>query len=333
MTPMVRLYVRGGSVLACLLPLCCSTNSDQQSLPQNTVGGSASAGDASSGGSASGGPSSGGNAASGGTLGIAGNTASGGTLGIAGNTAGGATTGGNSSGGDASGGTASAGASAGGSSGGAAVAGSGGGGIGGGTGNTFTEPFDTFDKNVWSCEYTCPTVSGGFAQFNLLAGIAPNNTGSWSKIRYKPRRFTAGKFSVRFSLGARPSHAVWWGVALWDDGPSADQFNEINFGYTTDESFTNTQLLFESTKRGQGVSLKIDAGVDLYDGSYHVGQLEYDSSHVAFYFDGKLMKTITDTSVIPTDAMDLIIGPRLVTGAAPLSADFTESADWAEIQW
>jgi hypothetical protein len=201
--------------------------------------------------------------------------------------------------------------------------------------NVFTDPFDSFQTAIWSCEYRCPTISGGLARFLLSAGAAPDTNGSWSKIRFKPRRFTAGRFTVRFSLTARPKQAVWWGVALWDDGPAADgsQFNEINFGYTTDESQPNTGLRFESSKRGKGVSLKVDTGVDLYDGQIHTGVLEYDATHVSFFFDGKLLQTITDTSVIPTDPMDFIIGPRLVTGAPPLPADFTESADSTEIAW
>jgi beta-glucanase (GH16 family) len=178
-------------------------------------------------------------------------------------------------------------------------------------------------------------VSGGAAHFTLMSGAAPDTEGSWSKIRYKPRRFTSGRFTVRFSLTARPKQAVWWGVALWDDGPAADgsQFDEINFGYTTDESFPNTQLRFESSRRGKGVSLKVDTGVDLYDGKLHTGELEYDATHVAFTFDGKLLQTITDTSVIPTDPMDFIIGPRLVTGSQPLPANFVEVADSAQITW
>jgi hypothetical protein len=201
--------------------------------------------------------------------------------------------------------------------------------------NRVVENFNTLDSSLWGCEYTCPTVLDGEARFYVLAGITPNKAGSWSKIGYKPRRFTGGRFSVRFRLTARPDRKMWWGIALWDDGPSADgsQFNEINFGYTTDQSFTNSQLRFESAKRGNDVSLKVDTGVDLYDGRWHIGTLEYDASHVSFYFDGKLMHSITDTSVIPTDPMKFIIGPRLVTGSAPLGATFTETADWAEIEW
>jgi hypothetical protein len=206
---------------------------------------------------------------------------------------------------------------------------------GGGLANLFTDPFDSFQTSIWSCEYSCPTVANGTARFTLHAGAAPDTMNSWSKIRYKPRRFTEGRFTVRFALTARPAQTVWWGVALWDDGPAADgsQFNEINFGYTTDESFTNTQLRFESTKRGTGVSLKVDTGVDLYDGQMHTGVLEYDATHVSFFFDGTLLKTITDTSVIPTDPVDFIIGPRLVTGSAALPVDFVEIADSTEIAW
>ena len=198
---------------------------------------------------------------------------------------------------------------------------------------SFTDPFDVFDNALWRCEYTCPTVSGGAARYAVNAGIAPNNYGSWSKSRYTPQRFTSGTFTVRFALTARPAQKVWWGVALWDDGLKSDgtEFNEINFGYTTNQSFTNSQLYFESAKPGNAAAIKVDTGVNLYDGSYHTAQLKYDSTQVSFYFDGNLMATITDPTVIPTDPMDLILGTRLVTGGSPLVTDFTESIDWIQI--
>jgi hypothetical protein len=201
--------------------------------------------------------------------------------------------------------------------------------------NVFAEGFDAFADDLWSCEYSCPTVASGTAQFVLRAGVAPDQDGSWSKVRYRPRRFTSGRFTVRFALTERPDRAVWWGAALWDTGPAADesQFSEINFGYTTDQSFTDTQLYFESARRGHAVSVKIDTGVDLYDGAFHTAVLEYDATHVSLYFDGTLMHTITDASVIPVDPMDFVLGPRLVTGSATLVAPFAELVDAVELAW
>ncbi|GAP89871.1 putative glycoside hydrolase family protein [Rosellinia necatrix] len=198
---------------------------------------------------------------------------------------------------------------------------------------SFRDDFTEFNKDVWSCEYTCPTIVTEKARFHLSSGVEPRNEGSWSKARYKPARFTSGRFSVRFSLTARPAQKVWWGVALWDDGPAADksQFNEINFGYTVDGSLSDSQLLFESTRRGQGQSVPVDTGVDLYTEEYHNATLEYDSARVAFYFDGKLLHEITDSASIPTDAMDLVLGPRLVDGSEPLTDFFLESIDWVQI--
>jgi hypothetical protein len=339
----------------------CATQVDVPTKGNGGAGGSVGSGSAgASAGPSTGGPTtsgSGGNATGG--VGAGGN-ANGGSAGAGGNASGGSSNGGAGAGGNASGGSSNGGAGAGGTSnggaggssnGGRAGAGgssnggsSNGGGAGaggageadGGLMNVFNDDFNTFSSSIWSCEYSCPTVSGGFAQFLLHAGVAPNNTGSWSKIRYKPRQFTSGRFTASFALTARPTtHAVWWGIALWSDGPSADgsQFDEINFGYTTDESLPNTQLRFESTKRGHGVSLKVDTGVDLYTGTYHTGELEYDAQHVSFYFDGVKLQTITDTSVIPTDPIDFIVGPRLVTGSSPLDADFSERADWVRIEW
>jgi hypothetical protein len=200
--------------------------------------------------------------------------------------------------------------------------------------SSYADSFAAFDTSIWTCEYSCPTVAAGTATFALLPGIAPNNNGSWSKARFLPHRFTCGKFEARFALTGRPSQPVWWGVALWDDGPLPDmsQYNEINFGITTSESASNTQMRFESTKLGNGVSLVVDTGVDLYDGSFHVGQLAYDSTRVELYFDGKLLQTITDTTVIPTDPMDFLLGTRLVN-TPTLTSEFDEKVSHAQLEW
>lgn len=199
---------------------------------------------------------------------------------------------------------------------------------------SFVEDFDTLDVKAWSCEYTCPAIEDGKARFRLKAGVAPDKPGSWSKVVYKPVRFTAARITVRFALTDRPEgRPVWWGVALWDDGPVGDgsQFNEVNFGYTTNEPFSDTQFYVESAKRGNDTSIRVDTGVDLYDGQWHTATLEYDSEHVSFALDGRLLKTITDGAVIPTDPMRLILGPRLVTGGEPLTGGFTQSIDQVDI--
>jgi hypothetical protein len=102
----------------------------------------------------------------------------------------------------------------------------------------FHDDFHFFNKDIWKCEFTCPTVIDDRAEFRLRPGIEPMMEGSWTKASYKGRRFTSGKFTVRFSLTARPKEKVWWGVALWDHGanPDKSEYNEINFGYTTDQS-------------------------------------------------------------------------------------------------
>ncbi|RYP60189.1 hypothetical protein DL770_010049 [Monosporascus sp. CRB-9-2] len=182
---------------------------------------------------------------------------------------------------------------------------------------TFWDDFNTFNTDIWGCEYTCPVIETGKARFRLRSGIPPDNDGSWSKARYKPTRFTSGRFTLSFPLTAPPEQPVWWGAALWDDGPVSDgsQFNEICFGYTTDQTFTKTQIWFESSRRGE------------------TEPIMYDSNRVAFYLDGKLFAKVIDKSFIPTDPMDLVLGPRLVTGGEPLTEGFTESIDWVEISY
>jgi hypothetical protein len=200
--------------------------------------------------------------------------------------------------------------------------------------NRYVDTFDTLDADVWRCEYGCPSVAGGALTFSLLPGVDPKSTGSWSKIRYMPRRFTAGAFTVRFSLGARPAEPVWWGMALFNAGSSPDQsqYNEINFGSRTDSSDADTQTDLFYARLGQDASTKVDTGADPYDGAYHVGKLVYDATHVDFYFDGRLVQTMTDTKFIPSEPLELVIGTRLVTTPV-LTSRFDMTVDSCEIEW
>lgn len=200
---------------------------------------------------------------------------------------------------------------------------------------SFRDDFTTFDRSVWNCEYTCPVIEGEKARFRLRSGIQPDAEGTWSKASYASQTFTSGRFTVSFSLTERPTNKVWWGVALWDDSRGDDQFNEINFGYTTDGSLSDSELYFESASRGNVPSLeenRVDTGVNLYDGQYHTATLEYDAEHVSFFFDGELMKTVTDKQYIPTDAMKFILGPRVVREGGAIERGFTQSIDWVEIE-
>ncbi|KAI8947532.1 hypothetical protein F4801DRAFT_582356 [Xylaria longipes] len=97
----------------------------------------------------------------------------------------------------------------------------------------------------------------------------------------------------------------------------AFSFNEINFGYPVDGHLSDSQLLFESTCLGKGQSIKVDTRCgNLYDEAYHNATLEYNSERVAFYLDDKLLQETTITASTPTDPMDLVLSPRLVTGEA-----------------
>ena len=195
----------------------------------------------------------------------------------------------------------------------------------------FRDDFNKFDTNNWKCEYTCPVIESSKATFRLSAGIEPNKQGSWSKAGYKGKLFSSGVFRWSFSLTGRPpkDQPVWWGVALWNE--SNDGFDEINIGMTTDDRRSNTYLRVESTKKSDGVSIPLNVDVDLYDGKYHTAKIDYTSKRIKYYFDGKLIHTVTDKTKIPTNGMELILGPRLVDGAEPLINDFTQKVDWVEI--
>jgi hypothetical protein len=203
----------------------------------------------------------------------------------------------------------------------------------GGSSNVFTENFDSFDPSLWTCEGSCPDATGGSASFSLSPGVEPNNDESWSKIEFTPRAFTSGSFSVRFALSPRPAQTVFWGVALWNEGPLADQsqYSEINFGATTDVA-DNAHLDFVSARQGQKTSRSIDTGKDLYDGSFHTGTLVYTAGSVELYLDGQLLETINDAQFVATEPLALIIGTRLVD-APVLSSPFEMKVERTDIEW
>ena len=197
---------------------------------------------------------------------------------------------------------------------------------------SFRDEFESFNKDTWSCEYDCPLIEGAKARFRLRSGVEPDNYGSWSKAKFKGQQFTSGRFTVSFSLTARPrKQPVWWGVALYGTTPDGE-VNEVNFGYTTDQSFEDSQLWFETYRRGESDPVKVETNVNLYDEQYHTATLEYDENHAIFILDGEQLAEITNTSVIPTDPMSFLLGPRLVTGGDPLTEGFTQSIDWVEIE-
>ncbi|VUC31449.1 unnamed protein product [Clonostachys rosea] len=203
---------------------------------------------------------------------------------------------------------------------------------------SFRDDFTTFDSSIWSCEYSCPVIEGEKARFRLYSNTAANQEHSWCKARYKPARFTSGTFTTLYSLTERPKQPVWWGVALYDDtyGSEEGQINEINFGYTTKYSYNNYTFLFEVYKRGntEPWSRDITVDFDLYNEEYHEATIEYDASHVALYIDGVKKTELTDSSLIPTDAMDFLLGPRLVDDTlGTLPSGFTQSHDWVTIEY
>ena len=200
--------------------------------------------------------------------------------------------------------------------------------------HTFVEDFDTFDASRWSCEGHCPSVVDGVASFSLVPRIAPGEADSWSKVAYREHTFTSGTFTVRFALGAQPEEQVWWGFALWDPGPIADeaQYSEINVGFTTDGTSAPTQLDFVSARLGHKLALRVDTGRPLYDGAFHEARLEYTPTALALYIDDSLVETIRDPSVIPDGPLELILGTRLVAAPA-LTASFGMQIDQCKVEW
>jgi hypothetical protein len=76
----------------------------------------------------------------------------------------------------------------------------------------------------------------------------------------------------------------------------------------------------------------VDLGVDLYSGRWHVAILEWTAHAVRLHFDRKVVKEITNRDVIPTDLMDLILGPRLVDKEKRLlEREFVEKIDWVDV--
>ncbi|WP_155893529.1 hypothetical protein [Cystobacter fuscus] len=73
----------------------------------------------------------------------------------------------------------------------------------------FVDTFDQFNSSIWSCEYSCPTVSGGTAKFHVKKGIAEHRKDG----RPVERWWAGAEESSRAAVGGRPSRAPGGGEA------------------------------------------------------------------------------------------------------------------------
>jgi hypothetical protein len=191
---------------------------------------------------------------------------------------------------------------------------------------SITDNFNTMNTTIWGCEYACPTVSGGIAQFNIDPGSLNTNT-TWSKLVFKNRKFGYGTYSMTFKYNRRPLEAeVWAGWALYSE-TSSGLVNEINFGIETAcISRCNDQtLILESYKNSNNSEVVVPLGVSLFNGTWHTATLTYTATKISLDFDGKQMASITDQTKIPTEAMELIPGARVVSGT--LDSRFSMDVD------
>jgi hypothetical protein len=200
-------------------------------------------------------------------------------------------------------------------------------------GAQLAEEFDSLDAERWRCEGACPAVAEGKATFTLSPGSEPGSDGAWSKLRFSPEAFTSGTFRFVFALPAGPDAEVFWGLSLWNAGPSADQseYSELNIGYTRGSTFEPARLELVSARLGKQRALSIDTGKDLYDGAFHSAELVYSPDEVTFYLDGELLEAITDPDVIPDVPLALTLGARLVRAPA-LGAPFTLIVDRCDVE-
>ncbi|RYP26244.1 hypothetical protein DL768_011809 [Monosporascus sp. mg162] len=113
--------------------------------------------------------------------------------------------------------------------------------------------FQHINTDIWGYEYAGPAIETGKARFRLRSGVQPDNKGFPVEGQLQAHTSYLRPITLSFSLTAAQSSWSGLGVALWDDRPASDgsQFNEICFGYTTDQTFTKTQLWVESSRHGE----------------------------------------------------------------------------------
>ncbi len=196
----------------------------------------------------------------------------------------------------------------------------------------FVDDFNgTVLNPIWGCEYQCPSISNGYARFNLKANVEPNQNSTWSKIYYKPKTLSFGIYSMRFRYNRRPPYPaegeLWAGLALWDNNAPDGFPNEVNFGIDTAcvQRCNDQTLILESYKNGKNTEIICNTGINLFDGNWHIGILTYMETKITLNVDGKDVGSIADTSEIPTVPMTFVPGTRLINGK--LSSGFNFDID------
>ena len=180
---------------------------------------------------------------------------------------------------------------------------------------SITDNFDTLNTSIWGCEYACPTISNGYARFNIEPGTLNTNT-TWNKLSHKNKAFGYGTYAMKFRFNRRPIETeVWAGWALYSE-TSTGQINEINFGVETAclSRCSDKSIITESYKNSSNIEIVITRGVSLFDGTWHTAELTYSAAKIVLKLDGDSVASITDSNKIPTVTMALIPGARVVKG-------------------
>lgn len=191
---------------------------------------------------------------------------------------------------------------------------------------TITDNFDSLNTTIWGCEYACPTLSEGFARFNLNPGPLNTDT-TWSKLSSKNKMLSYGTYSMKFRFNRRPIETeTWAGWALYSATPSG-LVNEINFGIETAclSRCSDKSIINESYKNSSHFEIVITTDASLFNGAWHVAELTYMTTSITLKLDGKPVSSIIDSTKIPTVPMALIPGARVVTGK--LNAPFYMDVD------
>lgn len=188
-----------------------------------------------------------------------------------------------------------------------------------------SDSFDSLNTALWGCEYSCPNVSNGYARFTLQAGSL-NTNATWSKLSFKNKSFSYGKYSMKFRYSRRPLEAeVWAGWALYTETSSL--INEVNFGIETacKQRCNDQTLIFESYKNSINKEVIVSTGVNIVDNSWHTVEILYTPTKITLTFDGEKLDSIIDQNNIPAVPMKLIPGARVVSGT--LSSTFYMDID------
>src|SRR5450759_837725 len=183
---------------------------------------------------------------------------------------------------------------------------------------------NSLNSALWKTEgpSSLPTVANGYARMQIGQGTLVS-AATWSKFQSLDGptnpQYGYGTYTMTWRFSRRPQESgqeIWAGCAIYQE-TGGSYVKEINFGIDSacTDRCGDTTLLFESYKNDHNHEETVNAGVNLFDGSFHTGEVDYSASSIILKIDGIQKSIITESAAIPVVKMQIIPGARTASGS------------------